>query len=152
MKRFSKLFGFIVVFIAVMVSFCTVSFAEDPNTWVEKAPMSIGRAYHQVVTLNGKIYVLGGINQSTTLNSVEEYDPETNKWTAKASMLNGRKSFQVAVINNKIYAIGGYNSASGSLNTVEEYDPLTNIWKMKAPMAIKRYSHKVAVVGIRYML
>jgi N-acetylneuraminic acid mutarotase len=63
--------------------------------------------------VNGKIYVIGGWDGYSTLNSVEEYDPTTNSWRKIASMPTARYGLATAVVGNKIYAIGGDSGGYG---------------------------------------
>jgi N-acetylneuraminic acid mutarotase len=73
--------------------------------------------------VNGKIYAIGGYNDSSgCLSTVEEYDPATDTWTTKTPMPTTRAGLAIGVVNNKIYAIGGHGGGS-LLSTVEEYDP-----------------------------
>eukprot|EP00252_Welwitschia_mirabilis_P014593 TRINITY_DN3205_c0_g1_i1.p1 TRINITY_DN3205_c0_g1~~TRINITY_DN3205_c0_g1_i1.p1 ORF type:complete len:475 (+),score=53.95 TRINITY_DN3205_c0_g1_i1:416-1840(+) len=64
----------------------------DPrvNVWTEVAPMNNARAYCKTAFLNGKLYVVGGVNRSrnglTPLQSAEVYDPVTNTWREIPSM------------------------------------------------------------------
>ncbi len=110
---------------------------EFANGWTTKAAMPTARGGLAVAVANNKIYAIGGRNRSGSVNTVEEYDPQTNTWTTKATMPTARGGLAVAVANNKIYAIGGRNR-SGSVNTVEEYDSQTNTWTTKATMPTPR--------------
>ena len=51
--------------------------------WALRAPMPSQRVYFSVVTLNGKIYVIGGsqTNAAGQVGTVEEYDPAIDVWT-----------------------------------------------------------------------
>jgi hypothetical protein len=126
----------------------------DPaiNTWTNCssfggcASMPTGRSLLAVGVVNNKIYAIGGYNGSSSLTTVEEYDPATNQWTTKAPMLTGRNSLAVGVVNNKVYAIGGYYGSS-TLTTVEEYDPATDQWTTKASMQTSRYNLAAGVVN-----
>ena len=48
------------------------------------------RHSHGMVTAGQKIYVAGGENGNTPLDTAEVYDPETKQWTQIASMSNAR--------------------------------------------------------------
>ena len=84
--------------------------------------MNEGREGHVSVTLNNRIYAIGGYRKAT----VEMYDPSTNRWTYVKST-NARHYFGSATIHkNKIYAI--------SLDDFEVYEPATNTWtNLKKP-------------------
>jgi N-acetylneuraminic acid mutarotase len=104
--------------------------------------MPTARAQLGVAVVNGKIYAIGGGNNSATggpnnLNVNEEYDPATNTWTTKKPMPTARHSFGIAVYQNKIYCIGG--SINGPRLAVNEvYDPATDSWETKTSMPTAR--------------
>lgn len=129
------------------------------EVWTAKAPMPTAKAGHAVGAANGKIFAVGGYNYDNennikTLNTVEEYDPETDKWTTKASMPTARYYLGVAVVNGILYAIGGYDSDSKYSRAVEAFDPATGLWSTKALMptcrecfAIQAIGNKIYVIG-----
>ena len=149
MKRFNKLLCFMLVFVAVMAALCTVSFADNSNKWIEKAPMLNIMDEIVTTTLNGKIYLVGGSIQNTAAptNKLQEYDPVTNTWSTKLPMTTARRGHMVITLNNKIYAIGGNVGGNTITNTVEEYDPTTNKWVTKAAMSKARAYFQAAVVN-----
>ena len=120
-----------------------------------KQAIPTSRYYFSTINLNGKIYVIGGLNidngKSVYSNTVEAYDPITNKWSTKASMPTARCRFSIASTNGKIYVMGGNNG--WSLNTVEEYDPIADKWTTKANMPKARYAFSsVALDGKIYAI
>jgi len=112
------------------------------DSWRIVASMPTARTLLGVATAtNGKIYAIGGKNNSNELGTVEEYDPATNTWTTKANMPTPRQNLSVtAASNGKVYAIGGeiHHDPASAFNTVEEYDPATNTWTTKANMPTPR--------------
>lgn len=104
----------------------------DPATdkWTKKADMPTARRSLSTSVINGKIYAIGGIggrliggvNEGSSLSTVEEYDPVSDKWTKKTDMPTARRRLSTSVMSGRIYAIGGRNNEV--LSTVEEYDPL----------------------------
>lgn len=116
----------------------------DPvsNTVVTRASMPTPRYGLAVVSLNGKIYAIGGMHEGKFVNTVEEYDPSTDTWTAKADMPTARMNLGAVALNGKIYAVGGGggNIYLGYVDCVEEYDPLTDTWTKRASMPTARYS------------
>lgn len=66
------------------------------------------RCYVSVVTLNGKIYALGGHNGNERLRTMECYSPETNQWTILQSMSIERSDAHATVLNGKIYICGSF--------------------------------------------
>jgi N-acetylneuraminic acid mutarotase len=115
------------------------------DSWARERPIPTIRSRLGVVAVNGKIYVIGGINDSGYLSINEEYDPITKTWTTKTSMPTPRSDFGIAVVNNKIYCIGGIikydwsGYGEGTLCAANEvYDPLTDTWKNKTEMPTTR--------------
>src|SRR5207245_5673205 len=109
----------------------------DPATdiWRTRASMLRPRSRGGAAAApNGKVYAIGG-ESSTSLATVEEYDPATDAWVPKPgnSFSSNRCCFGVAAATNgKIYVIGGHIS-TGTLfgepsGAVDEYDPATDRW------------------------
>lgn len=104
------------------------------NKWFQSQINGMGpRAYHGTVAFQGAIYIIGGFNGATHLNSVVAIDPINRNWYTRASMNRCRCYVSVAVLNGKIYACGGYNGSERT-NTCEVYDPVANEWKLIKPM------------------
>jgi len=59
----------------------------DPNTntWSQMANMNIARWSHSLVSLQGRLYAIGGAD----VDSVEVYDPDNNTWTLLKHKLDG---------------------------------------------------------------
>lgn len=54
----------------------------------------------------GQIYVVGGFNGATCLDSMEVYNPSTNQWTEIASMEEKRSGISIVAHQGYIFAIG----------------------------------------------
>ena len=120
----------------------------DPstNSWSDIAPMSQARISFGLVSVDDKLYALGGCEQST---SVEEYDIHTNKWRPLPSMNMRRRQCAYAVCRKKIYVVGG-SFAGQSYDGVERFDPRTETWSSIAPMKERR--HSACAVGFTYLM
>jgi len=128
----------ILSFLLITTAVPSVLCSED--AWAIMADVPTGRLGPGVAVVNGKIYVIGGINVNGELDTNEEYNPATDTWTRKRSMPTRRGAFAIAVYDNKIYCIGGGGSFSGEEVTglTEVYDPLTDTWETKASMPTAR--------------
>lgn len=116
-----------------------------PDTWVGRANMPTGRSGTTGASVNGAIYVLGGILSSpdaTPTAAVEAYLPSTKSlivWWPKTPMPGARAYTNgSAVISGKIYVSGGYRMDADS-NRLEtrslfRYDPVTDQWSTRANM------------------
>lgn len=116
-------------------------------TWSSVTALPTAKSGHALVTVNNKLYAIGGqMSGGTALNDVEEYNPITNTWTTKAPMPTARRWLTAAAVNNKIYVIGGEkNNVTQTAN--EEYDPATDTWTTKAPLPTARKRQGIAVVN-----
>ena len=96
------------------------AYSFNEGTWSLKDSMATARQFTAAVTVNGKIYVIGGVNASLTdLTTVEMYDPATGVWSTKTPMLTGRGGLGASNIGGRVYAFGG--GWTSYLNTVEYY-------------------------------
>ncbi|MCT4597258.1 MAG: hypothetical protein N4A50_05195 [Vallitalea sp.] len=105
------------------------------------------------VTLNNKIYIIGGYGNGYT-NTIEEYDPQQEIWEIKSIMPTNRIHPSVVAYDNKIYIIGGYNNEKKELNTIDVYNIESDSWEQIKPMPTKRsgaatvqYNNKIYVIG-----
>jgi N-acetylneuraminic acid mutarotase len=147
------------VFLGFLIILCIVNIltvkAVD-NSWKTKASMPTARAQFGVAVVNGRIYAIGGENNTAAgpnvLSVNEEYDPATNTWATKEPMPTARHSFGIAVYENKIYCIGG--SVNGPYLAVNEvYDPATDTWETKTSMPTARAALSAnAVNGKIYLM
>jgi N-acetylneuraminic acid mutarotase len=156
-KKIWIILATITIVISLGASFISVatSSSNGKGLWTTKASMPTARAGHGVVSCNGKIYVIGGYNNSGFLDTVEAYDPISDKWETKAPLPYGIAEFGICAIGNEIYVIGGCNSLQGEdetiypgnkLNSVLVYDTLSDSWSFKTPLPTPRISLALGVV------
>ncbi|RCR66227.1 hypothetical protein [Larkinella punicea] len=99
------------------------------------------RRLSRVFTLNGKLYVLGGTDETKSpkveLNDLWEYDPAQDKWSQKAALpvtngFNVSYTLPVMSIGGKAYTmltlLGGANITT---STMYVYDPAADKWTPK---------------------
>lgn len=141
----------VLLMFVLMLSSMTAYAEADLGSWTTKASMSIYKVGSGAVSVDGKIYVIGGYNNYNAggfLKRVEVYDPMTNTWTRKSDMLTARNAMGVVEVNGIIYVIGGHvETGDGNTNEVEAYDPATDQWTRKASMAKSRHGLSVAEVN-----
>lgn len=72
----------------------------DPltNVWTNISSMSRPRSNPSVVTLNGNIYAIGGLENQKLLSSAEKYDSATNSWTLLEAEMFEKKCSAAAVV------------------------------------------------------
>jgi actin-binding protein IPP len=101
--------------------------------------MGIGRILPGVATLNGRIFVVGGEQESQILANGECYYPREDSWSKVASMVVPRCEFGLCALYGNLYAIGGWvgEDIGGS---IEKYDPAQNEWRLEGDLPEPRFS------------
>jgi uncharacterized repeat protein (TIGR01451 family) len=119
------------------------------NTWVTLTGM-ITRAYGiDAVAINDNLYVAGGYNGTTYLDSLQVYSTTANTWGTAAPMPTPLAYYQAVALNGKLYVLGGFGGlvTPAVSNAVHVYDPATNAWSTVAPMSTPRYYAQAGVIG-----
>ncbi|CAJ0940632.1 unnamed protein product [Ranitomeya imitator] len=102
-----------------VVTNCVDKYLADTDTWRSVAPLPLPLACHAVVTLNNKLYVMGGWTLQTDRPDDEpdrlshrllQYDPVTDRWKPLAPMNYSKYRFSVAVVMAK-FSFWGLNSS-----------------------------------------
>ncbi len=98
--------------------------AYDPvtNTWTAKAAMPTARSLLAAGSVNGLLYAIGGVvnSSNTTLATVESYNPTTNTWSTEPSLSSPRYGLASNVANGSLHVVGGTN-IGGVLSTNEAF-------------------------------
>ena len=109
----------------------------DPNTghWIAGNPMPTHRLNVECDTVDGKIYVIGGLQIiggvpiTTGVRTLEVYDIASEIWTSGPNMAVPRWGHKVVAYDGKIYVFGG--NANVPQSSVEVYDTQTNSWSLQ---------------------
>jgi kelch-like protein 19 len=124
-----------------------------PNTgcWYRLASLPTPRSGVSACQIHGKIYVVGGRNNTPDVGNVDSpavdcFDPSTNTWTSCSEMSVARNRVGVAALDCLVYAVGG-SSGRTHHNSVERYDPEKDTWSAVACMETCRIGVGVAVVN-----
>ncbi|CAJ0962263.1 unnamed protein product [Ranitomeya imitator] len=72
--------------IRIVVGIAAASLSVTINTWTPIANMLSRRSSAGVAVLEGMLYVAGGNDGTSCLNSVERYNPKANTWESVAPM------------------------------------------------------------------
>ncbi|XP_077583416.1 kelch repeat and BTB domain-containing protein 12 [Stigmatopora nigra] len=136
--------------------------------WRSAAPLPIPLAYHNVVTLKDRLYVIGGKTpQSHRMddepdclsNCLFEYDPTINKWKTLAPMKYSKYRCSAVVLNGEIFVMGGIGcegvdrgQSRHCLDAVEIYNPDGDCWRDGpslpcAQLALHTNASNAGVVG-----
>ncbi|KAF8791918.1 Beta-scruin like protein [Argiope bruennichi] len=114
------------------------SFDLSTRKWRKLPRMHHSRMYHGAAALDGKIYVVGGKDDSDSmLDSIEVYDPESNKWQELPDSLNApTMGLEVCAHNGQLWVIGGMVQNGGKTDLVKDvrcYDPVAKAWNADVP-------------------
>lgn len=99
----------------------------NTQTWVTLAPCPNTHSYGDMVHVNGKLYVFGGMTSSAAGETPAKfiqwcYEIATNTWVELNTGISARLDMGACVIDNKIYLLcGRYNSAY--FRVLYRYDP-----------------------------
>ena len=114
-------------------SFKASAYVYDPSAtaglrWSTLASKNTADAHLGVVTINGKIYALGGYDCPSC---VEVYDPADGAWHVVSNLTAERGGVGVYAIGTNLYACGG-GGWSSYLDSCESYDTnqgFSGVWK-----------------------
>ena len=140
--------------------------AKENLQWREGPPLNNNRALHAAVVCNGGVYVIGGYNGSSCLDTIERLDVDnlcsesmesstSNQWTTlNCRMSTTRQECSaVTVYNRYIVVMGGYNGQS--LSSVDIFDTAveSNHTVIAGPsMTVPRFGCASAVIGHRILV
>ncbi len=131
-----------------------VSKVQTSSTSTVTASMGQKLSDLSAVTVNGKIYVMGGHNylEDGTSDKIRVYDPLTEVWMTKTEVMPKPVwGYGMAVIGNKIYVAGG--ASKGCTNKAYEYDTEAGTWQQKASLSeFRKGLGLVAVDGKLYAI
>ena len=107
--------------------------------------MNCKRSAVGAVAVNDHLYVCGGFDGLSSLDTVERFDPGENGWSMVSNMTKHRSAAGVVTLLGKIYALGGHNGLS-IFDSVEMLDTVTGVWAETVPMLSKRCRLGVATL------
>src|SRR5204863_4429637 len=95
----------------------------DPasDTWKALAPLTVKRCSAVAEAVDGKIYLIGGLEPMENGNGTrvsgrnQMYDPAANTWTERSPMPTTRNHAMAGAVNGKIYVLGGRLGAGNSV-------------------------------------
>jgi N-acetylneuraminic acid mutarotase len=116
-------------------------------TWSKAASLPHALDEQQAITVNGKIYLVGGAWDEKVEGKEDiehydsgfmtEYDPQTNQWRERSKGPEGLTHQGIAVLNGKIYLAGGFAAGHHTMPSpsVFSYDPATDKWQKLASLS-----------------
>ncbi|WAR26269.1 KLH10-like protein [Mya arenaria] len=117
---------------------------------IQTCEMPQPRAYHGTVTIEDKVFVVGGFNGTHYLNSVASFDVcyvsavEIDGMLFVCGGYDGRQRHNSTERYDRsrnqwtlLYVAGGFDGTS-CLFSAEQYDPVADQWTVLAPMSTRR--------------
>jgi hypothetical protein len=104
-----------------------------------------GTERYNLVTGRQKIFVCGGWDGKTILNSVESYSWPENSWTLEPAMTEARSSPSAFVHGREIYVTGGWTGTEriGSVESLNVDDENLEWIKSPVKMPLKCHGHTI---------
>ncbi|KAJ3452370.1 rab9 effector protein with kelch motifs [Anaeramoeba flamelloides] len=128
------------------------------NKWVEYSPeqeniQPIPRHSHTTVVMNKELFVFGGENGQTKLNTLSkcQFIKKTVQWAnlePYGKVPNPRRDHSAVTYQNKMFIFGGYRDES--VNELWMYEYYTNSWtrlKNYGEVPCARHHHSAVVIG-----
>jgi N-acetylneuraminic acid mutarotase len=135
-----------------------LSAPQTQGNWSKAAPLPSPRSEHQAVSLDGKVYAIGGytvvmregkpvVIPNSGINEV--YDPAMDSWRTLAPVPIGANHTGIAVLGGKIYVGGGFLSNGHMMSTDRffSYDPTADRWQELARLSSPRGAPAFIAVG-----
>lgn len=127
----------------------------DENAgWTNAAPVPEGRVHAAAVSVDGKIFLIGGeVAHAHTgdTTTVQVYDPSTDVWTSDCAALPEPRShheWATFAHDGRIISVSGVDSSQDprAQNSIYSYDPKVNQWTRLADLPAKLASPGAKVV------
>jgi N-acetylneuraminic acid mutarotase len=120
----------------------------DAGHWTARPGLGTPRFAHEVVTVDGRILVIGGADANVEpLRSVEARRVNGNgRWSAVAPMPTARGNPAAAALDGMVYVAGGF-TVDQTLDVVERYDPRADSWSTVAKLPAPRGAAGAAGLG-----
>ena len=131
-----SILSIIIVFLAVSQNSLHPLLSQQANStnsnpsWMTGASLPTARSEIAGAALDGKIYVIGGFdNSGSSSDSVEVYDVISDKWTTGEPLPQPLDHTAVASFDGRLYVVGGgYLDRAGLSDKLFIYDPSTKSW------------------------
>lgn len=127
-----------------------MAYQPETDTWSEKAPLPVARAFLSACTIDHKIYTFGGGDEQLVSHAYKDvlmYDPRMNRWERKNDMEVSRMAAGVCNVDGKFYLTGGITDGLSVVNSNDLFDPNTDTWISKSPMREFRQSFFLGVIA-----
>lgn len=123
----------------------------DPNsdTWSSAPPMPTARSWASSVTLDNKIYVVGGTDNTGAKSfDVKCFDTATNTWKKMNKLSFAASGVSLNVVDGDIYVSGGALSSIFDVNPyLYRYNDTTDTWTLLQQLKEPKDAAASVVIG-----
>ncbi len=116
------------------------------SRWKTLSAMATLRNYFAVASYeyDGKLYVIGGENDTGPVATVERYDPENDVWVLLNDKPTAVSQVHATTIGGIIYVPGGVGEKGTPLAVFESYDPRNQKWHSLSDLPEPRSHYALA--------
>ncbi len=122
------------------------------DAWTERSPMPVGtqRGASGVATVDGAIYLAGGLGSGGAVGHFSVYDPRNDAWQTLPALPTPRDHLAAGAIGRTVYVAGGRGGSIGSHTArLDAFELTSGRWSARAPMPTSRAGVAAAVLGGR---
>lgn len=111
------------------------------NSWdILSATLTVARQGLAASELGGRIYLTGGYDGNTIVDTTDEFNPATGNVQSRAAMPAGLQNHAMAAASGRLYVATGFDNFAGPVDSLYEFNPATNSWDTMAALpAFPRY-------------
>ncbi len=126
------------------------SFSFVDSAWSSISTMPTARMGASVVSVVGKLFVMGGYTPAVEYADIEVFNTATSVWENPSPMPYIRFGHAACAVRDSIYVFGGMIKVNGSYtitDSIHAFDPSTGVWVAKGIMSTPRINHQVVSIN-----
>lgn len=118
------------------------------SVWETRAALPAPRSAYALAAFEGKLYLFGGWDGQSVVDTAFEYDPALDRWRSLSRLPSARMYASAAALSTKLMLVGG-TDGSKALDSVLAYYPERDgngdvPWEVKASLPSGRYAMGLA--------
>ena len=122
------------------------------KNWTEVASINVGRRAHNCILFKNQIFIIGGYDGNTCLNSVEILSLDTMTIREGNGMQVGRRYHGSGLVHLdgklRLAVFGGRSSKYGFLDSIELFDEDTETWKLPKTLKLSRKKEEFGYLSV----
>jgi DNA-binding CsgD family transcriptional regulator len=108
--------------------------AAEGDGWEELPPLPVRRARFGAASMDGQIYVVGGLTAEGPSDRLDVYEIESGTWMEAAARPLAAANVQATLIDETVLVPGGCDADGQPTATVHRYLPEDDAWNDVAPL------------------